>query len=36
MQVEKIKNNLIDYRADIILNNKDGMPNLIVECKVPI
>ena len=36
MQVEKkIKNNLIDYRADIILNNKDGMPNLIVECKAP-
>ena len=28
MQVEKkIKHNLVDYRADIILNNKDGMPN---------
>ena len=36
MQVEKkIKHNLVDYRADIILNNKDGMPNLIVECKAP-
>jgi type I site-specific restriction endonuclease len=36
MRVEKIiKYNNLRTRADIVLHNTDGKPNMIVECKAP-